>query len=152
MMPLQEAPQERGRTAVILRTILSVLLLIPGVFGLAVLVAMAAIWVAEGFRYQADAAPWMLLYIVPAALLIQFTVLTIGVVLRFARWQRAPVASLVLAITSVVTIVLAYLLLLACLTPDDTQTPVIALVVALAAVALVAGPPFLHWRAKRGLR
>lgn len=152
MMPPREAPQPRRRTPVLLRTLLSVLLLMPGVFGLVVLVAMAGLWVAEGFRYEAEAAPWMLLYIVPSAILIQFTVLTVGVVLRYARWPRAPVASLVLAITSVVTIVLAYLLLLSCVTPDDTETPVVALVVAIAAIGLVAGPPFLHWRGNRGLR
>ena len=137
-VPVSNAP-------VVLRVLLSVLLLLPGMAGVAVLAGVTGIWIYEGYRFLGSDREWMALFIIPSVVFILFSVVTVGIVLRFARWRKAPVASVVLAIISVVSIVMGYQLMLDAITPDDTETPIIMLVASVVALIVVSGPPFLHW-------
>jgi hypothetical protein len=129
----------------VLRIVLAILLGVPGTAGLAVFGVIAAIWAYEGFRFLDSDRQWMPLFIIPSVACILFSVLTLGIVLRFARWKNAPSASLVLAILSIATIVLGYQLMLDSFTPDDTESPIWTLVASVAGLIVVSAPPFLHW-------
>jgi uncharacterized membrane protein YoaK (UPF0700 family) len=111
----------------------------------AVLGGVTGIWVYEGYRFLGSDREWMALFIIPSVVLILFSVVTVGIVLRFARWSKAPVASLVLAIISVISVVMGYQLMLDAITPDDTESPTIMLVASVIGLTVASVPPFLHW-------
>jgi hypothetical protein len=138
-------PAPRSNAPVVLRIILAILLLVPGIVGVAVLGALTGAWIYEGFRFLDSDRPWMPLFIVPSVILILFSVLTVGIVLRFARWQRARQASLVLAAISASAIVIGYQLMLDCFPPGDTESLTLTLVGAILGLLVASLPPFLHW-------
>jgi hypothetical protein len=147
-IPTPDAPRvppPQGNAPVVLRTILAILLGIPGIIGLVVFATLVGEWLQEGFQFKQSDLWLMPLFLIGAESCICFSVLTIGVVLRFARWKRAPMASLVLVVLTAAVIVLGYQLMLDCLQPDDTEDRQLALVFAVIGLIVVAVPPFLHW-------
>lgn len=146
-----QTPVPQSKAPVVLRILLAVLLLVPGVAGLVVLGALTGAWIYEGFRFLDSDRPWMAIFIIPSVILVLFSVLTVGIVLRFARWRRAPTASLVLAIVSIVAIVIGYQLLLDTFSSTDTESPLVSLAASLFGLAVATVPPLLHWWNARGL-
>lgn len=139
-VPVSNAP-------VVLRIILAILLLIPGVIGIVVLGGLTGLWLYEGFRFSGPDRPWMPLFILPAVALILFTVITVGIVLRFARWRAAPTASLVLVILSVAAVVTGYQMMLDSLSNGEERFAMLA--IAIVALVVASVPPFLHWWSAR---
>ena len=138
-------PIPRSNAPVVLRIMLAILLLIPGLLGLVVFGFWVGAWIYEGFGFLDSDRGWMPLFIIPSVAFILFSVATVGIVLRFARWGKAPTASLVLSIVSAVTIVLGYQLMLDSFTPDDTESPTLTLVASIIGLVVISVPPFLHW-------
>lgn len=124
---------------VVLRIILAILLLIPGLFGIVVLGGLIGLWIYEGFRFAGADRPWMPLFILPAVALILFTVITVGIVLRFARWKGAPTASLVLVILSVAAVVAGYQMMLDSLSNGEERFAMLA--IAIVALVVASVPP-----------
>ncbi|MDB5522677.1 MAG: hypothetical protein JWM58_440 [Rhizobium sp.] len=146
--PAQNKPQATvpvSNAPVVLRILLAILLLIPGIIGLVVLGFWVVAWSYEGFRFLDSNRNWIPLFIIPSVAFILFSVATVGIVLRFARWGKAPTASLALSITSIVTIVIGYQLLLDSFNADDTESPTLTLVASIVALMIISVPPFLHW-------
>ena len=143
MEPSTRIPQSNA--PVVLRIILAILLLIPGLLGLAVFGFWVGSWSYQGFGFLTSDREWAPLFIIPSVVFILFSVATVGIVLRFARWRKATTASLVLSIVSVVSIVLGYQLMLDSFTPDDAESPTITLVAAIISLIVISVPPFLHW-------
>jgi len=135
-VPVSNAP-------VVLRIILAILLLIPGVIGIVVLGGLTGLWLYEGFQFSGPDRPWMPLFILPAVALVLFSVITVGIVLRFARWKAAPTASLVLAIVSAAAVVTGYQLMLDSLSSGEERFSILA--IAIVALGVAAVPPLLHW-------
>lgn len=142
-LPQRPIPQNNG--PVVLRIVLAILLGIPGIIGILDFAVLIGMWLSEGFRFnQSDV--WILpVFVIGAESFVGFSVLTIGIILRYARWRRAPAASLVLAILSAVVIVVCYQLLLDCLAADDTDDRQTALVFSILGLVIVSVPPLLHW-------
>ncbi|MBL0374673.1 hypothetical protein JJB09_21910 [Rhizobium sp. KVB221] len=129
---------------VILRIGLAAILLVPGLIGLAGFCFLLSEWVDQGFGFASDR--WLMaLFVIAALCAVSFSVLTVGIILRFARWKKAAKASLVLSVIAVLTIVLGYQMLLDALGPDDAEGPTMAFIASAAALILIAAPPFLHW-------
>lgn len=146
--PQAAVPVSNG--PVVMRIILAILLAILGIAGLALFGFALGLWISEGFQFPPSEAGWMPLFIIPAEILVWFSVLTLGIVLRFARWQRAAMASLCLSILSAATIVLGYQLMLDSLSPSDTDSREIALILSVIGLVVISVPPLLHWwNAKR---
>ena len=142
--PAQQ-PVSTSHAPVVLRIILAILLLVPGLVGIVVLGAVTGAWVYEGFRFLDSDRAWMPLFIIPSVAFILFSVITVGIVLRYARWRRAPQASLVLSIVSIMAIVIGYQLMLDSISADDSESPILTLLAALAGLAIASLPTFLHW-------
>jgi hypothetical protein len=147
-MPQTALP--RSNMPVVLRIILAILLGFPGIVGLFGFGFVLGDWLYEGFRFQQSDLWIMPVVVIGAESFICFSVLTVGVVLRYARWKRAPVVSLVLAILAAVVIVLGYQLILDCLPADDGDDRMTALIFSILGLLIIAVPPLLHWwKAKR---
>ena len=137
------SPVPAGRGPVVARIILAVVLLIPGLVGCVVLGGLTGLWLYEGFRFAGPDRPWMPLFILPAVGFILLSVLAVGILLRFARWRRAPMASLVLAVVATAAVVIGYQLMLDSLSSGEERLSILA--IAVAALAIAAVPPLLHW-------
>jgi hypothetical protein len=140
------APQP-GNVPVVLRIILACLLLVPGVVGLIVLLLVVVYWISGPFAFVGEDRMWMPLFIIPSVALVLFSVLTVGVILRFARWAKAHVASLWLAIIGTFAIVMGYHLLLELFSGGEDPTDMTIGAVGL--LLIFPLPPFLHWWGKR---
>jgi hypothetical protein len=140
-----QTPARPSKTPVVLRIVLAVLLGIPGLIGLVVFATMIGEWLHEGYQFKQSDLWLMPVFLIGAQSFICFSVLTIGIILRYARWQRAPLASVVLAILAAVVIVIGYQLMLDCLQPDDSEDRQLALVFSIVGLIVIAVPPFLHW-------
>lgn len=130
---------------VVLRIILVVICLLPAAIGLLVIAAIFGTFVYEGFRFRASDEVWMQLFLGAAALLVLLPAIAIGVILRFARWRRAPAASLVLAIIVGAAGALASGMLQTTVMPGDTESYMLLMMFSIAGLVIGALPPFLHW-------
>jgi hypothetical protein len=141
----QQATAPVNNTPVVLRIVLAVLVLIPGLFALIAFIAVTGYWANEGFQFVYPDRDWMPLFIIPSAVTVLLASAIVGVLLRFARWKNAANASLLVSIISAFTIVVGYQLMLDSFSPDDPESPIITLIASIVALAIVAAPPFLHW-------
>lgn len=130
---------------VVLRILLAVVCLLPAAIGLLVIAAIFGTFVYEGFRFRASDEVWMQLFLGAAALLVLLPAIAIGVILRFARWRRAPAASLVLAIIVGAAGALASGMLQTTVMPGDTESYMLLMMFSIAGLVIGALPPFLHW-------
>jgi hypothetical protein len=146
--PTTQGPATTVRASnapVVLRIILAIVLSIPGLIGLSVYAWMVYEWSDQGFAFKSGDLWIMPLFIIAALGLVSFSVLTIGIVLRYARWRRAPEASLFLSVFSAVILVLGYQLALDCFAIDDTEDRQLSLLLSILGLAITAAPSFLHW-------
>lgn len=130
---------------VVLRIILAVICLLPAAIGLLIIGAIFAAFVYEGFTFKASDEVWMQLFLGGAAILVLLPAIAIGMILRFARWGRAPWASLVLAIIVGGAGALVSGMLQTTVVPGDTESYVLLMLFSIAGIAIGALPPFLHW-------
>jgi hypothetical protein len=130
---------------VVARIILAVICMVPGVIGILVLGAIAGAFTVEGFRFLDSDRYWMQLFLIVAACLIAPSIVLLGIILRYARWKKAPAASLFLAILYLVTDVVGVGLLENTLEPSDSENWYMLLFWAGVGLLIGALPPFLHW-------
>ena len=135
----------RSGAPVVIRIVLAVICLLPGVIGLLVLAAVAGIFIAEGFRFLDADEPWIQLFIIASAVLIAPSIILIGIILRYARWKKAPTASLVLAVLYLVADIIGAGLFERTIDPGDTETWQMLLFWSGVGLLIGALPPFLHW-------
>jgi hypothetical protein len=136
---------ERSSAPVVLRILLAILLALPALAGIPALVFAFGWWSSSGFDFDSYEGSWAMILIAPGIGCVLFSVIGIGIVLRFARWKRATTASLVLSVVAMISIVLAYGLSLDALKLTDTMDRVGLLILAALAILVAALPPFLHW-------
>ena len=130
---------------VVIRIVLAVICLIPGVIGLLVLAAIAGAFIAEGFRFLETDKPWMQLFIIVSAALVAPSIILTGIILRYARWRKAPTASLVLAVVYFAADIIGAGLFERTIGPVDTETWQQLLLWSGIGLLIGALPPFLHW-------
>lgn len=135
----------RSGAPVVIRIVLAVICLLPGVIGLLVLGAVAGIFIAEGFRFLDADEPWIQLFIIASAVLIAPSIILVGIILRYARWKKAPTASLVLAVLYLVADIIGAGLFERTIDPGDTETWQMLLFWSGVGLLIGALPPFLHW-------
>lgn len=135
----------RSNTPVVLRILLAIMLAIPGVLGLLGFGFVLGDWLYEGLRFEGSDLWIMPAIVIASESFICFSILALGIILRYARWKRATTASLVLAVLAGVVIVLGYQLLLDSLSLDDTDDRQLALVFSILGLIVIAVPPLLHW-------
>ena len=134
-----------SRAPVAIRIVLAVLLLIPGAFGLAAFCYPLSEWLSGGFAFGGSDLWLMPIIIIASMCLVSFSTISTGIVLRFARWRKAPSASLVLCLVSSATIVLGHQLLLDCFGPEDGENGSLSFVASSLGLVVVSLPPLLHW-------
>jgi hypothetical protein len=141
--PMFDAP--RSNLPVVLRILFAVLCLVPAVIALLVIAAIFGTFVYEGFQFRPSDEVWMQLFLGAAAILVLLPAIAIGVILRFARWQRAPTASLVLAILVGGSGALVSGMLQTTVIAGDTESYITLMMFSVAGIVIGALPPLLHW-------
>ncbi|MCB1445625.1 MAG: hypothetical protein KDJ87_07450 [Rhizobiaceae bacterium] len=134
-----------GNGPVVLRIVLAVLCLVPAAIGLGVIVAIFGSFLSGGFRFTGSDEVWMQLGLAAAAILVLPPAVVLGVVLRYARWKRAPQASLVLAVVTGGAGALVSGMLQTTVIPGDAESYILLMTVSVAGIVAGALPPFLHW-------
>lgn len=97
----------------------------------------------RGFHSIEGAIGWLFGIIATGAIAIGL--ILAGIMLRVLRWQRAPLASLVLSIVAVGFVIVTYLVFSDTDTTPNSIEIVFLQAASLAMLVLVALPPFLHW-------
>jgi hypothetical protein len=142
---MSEPAPSQSNGSVVLRIVLALLCMIPGLMGVLVLGFLAYAFAAQGFQFgESDKGP-IRPYIVGSIVFTGASVVAIGIILRFARSRWAPAASLCLAIFFLVAVATGAGIMQATLGAGDSAGWLLLIVAS--ASALVAGslPPFLHW-------
>lgn len=139
------ATPRQSSAPVVIRIILAVICLLPAVIGLLTIGAIFIAFVYEGFLFKPSDEVWMQLFIGLAAVLVLLPAVAIGIILRYARWKRAPSASLVLAIIVGGTGALSSGMLQTTVIPGDTESYILLMFFSIAGIVIGALPPFLHW-------
>ena len=139
------AVTRQSNAPVVIRIILAVICLLPAVIGLLTISGIFVVFVYEGFLFKSSDEVWMQLFIGLSAMLILPPAIAIGIILRYARWKRAPSASLVLAIIIGGTGALSSGMLQTTLVSDDSESYLLLMFFSIAGVVIGALPPFLHW-------
>jgi hypothetical protein len=130
----------------------SILILILGPVGLALLVFGGSVyftvvgqWAVDprGFHGIDGAVNWVIGIL--AAIAVAGGLILAGIVLRLMRWNRARLASLVLAILGASFVIGTYLVFSDASTSDDSFELVLLQGCCIVLLLLVALPPFLHW-------
>lgn len=135
----------QGNGPVVIRILLAVVCLLPAVIGLLTIAAIFFNFIYEGFRFTPSDEVWMQLFIGLGAILTLLPAIVIGIILRYARWKRAPSASLVLAIIVGGAGALSSGMLQTTVVPGDTESYILLMSFSIAGVVIGALPPFLHW-------
>ncbi|UVC08357.1 hypothetical protein IHQ71_24940 [Rhizobium sp. TH2] len=122
--------------------VVSLGLLVPG--GLVYLTVVGE-WAdsSRGFAGIEGAIGWLFGLCATAA--IAAGLIIVGVMLRLAHWDRAPLASLFLAVLSVGFIIGTYFVFSDTNTTDNSIEVVFLQGCCIVALLVVALPPFLHW-------
>jgi hypothetical protein len=139
------SPLPRSNAPVVIRIILAILLGIPGIIGLIAFAALVGDWLHNGLQFEQSPYSFTSAILIAAESGLCFSVLALGIILRYARWRRARTASLVLAVLSAAVIVLGYQLMIDCLGPDDTDDQQVAMVFSVLGLIIISAPPLLHW-------
>ena len=135
----------QSNAPVVIRIVLVVICLLPAVIGLLTIGAIFIAFVYEGFLFKSSDEVWMQLFIGLAAVLILLPAIVIGIILRYARWNRAPSASLVLAIIIGGTGALSTGMLQTTVVSGDFESYLMLMFFSVAGIVVGALPPFLHW-------
>jgi hypothetical protein len=146
MLEADEQPtRHKGNGYVALRIVLGIIFLLPGACGGLFYGAALIEWVGSGALFGSGPDNYsgaILIIAVPSILL---SIVLVGILLRYARFQSAPTVSLVLSVLTVFLAVTFYLMMHAELradVPDGTMLLAISMI----AFAIAGLPPFLHWR------
>jgi hypothetical protein len=142
---MSEPAPSQSNGSVVLRIVLAVFCMIPGLMGVLVLGFLAYAFAAQGYQFiEADKGP-IRPYIIGSVVFTGASVTAIGIILRYARSKLAPAASLCLAIFFLMAVVIGAGIMQATLGAGDSDGWLLLIVAS--AFALLAGslPPFLHW-------
>jgi hypothetical protein len=137
--------KNQSNAPVVLRILLAVVCLLPAAIGLLIIAAIFIAFVYEGFLFKSSDEVWMQLFIGAGAVLILLPAIVIGIILRYARWKRAPSASLVLAIIVGGTGALSSGMLQTTVISGDSESYILLMLFSIAGIAIGALPPFFHW-------
>jgi hypothetical protein len=137
--------KNQSNAPVVLRILLAVVCLLPAAIGLLIIAAIFIAFVYEGFLFKSSDEVWMQLFIGAGAVLILLPAIVIGIILRYARWKRAPSASLVLAIIVGGTGALSSGMLQTTVISGDSESYILLILFSIAGIAIGALPPFFHW-------
>jgi hypothetical protein len=137
--------ENQSNAPVVLRILLAVVCLLPAAIGLLIIAAIFIAFVYEGFLFKSSDEVWMQLFIGAGAVLILLPAIVIGIILRYARWKRAPSASLVLAIIVGGTGALSSGMLQTTVISGDSESYILLMLFSIAGIAIGALPPFFHW-------
>lgn len=137
--------EDQSNAPVVLRILLAVVCLLPAAIGLLIIAAIFIAFVYEGFLFKSSDEVWMQLFIGAGAVLILLPAIVIGIILRYARWKRAPSASLVLAIIVGGTGALSSGMLQTTVISGDSESYILLMLFSIAGIAIGALPPFFHW-------
>jgi hypothetical protein len=127
--------KNQSNAPVVLRILLAVVCLLPAAIGLLIIAAL----------FKSSDEVWMQLFIGAGAVLILLPAIVIGIILRYARWKRAPSASLVLAIIVGGTGALSSGMLQTTVISGDSESYILLMLFSIAGIAIGALPPFFHW-------
>jgi chromate transport protein ChrA len=134
---------------VVLRILLSLILSVPGLVGLVIMAGLIAEWGYKGFDRH-DPNSWGTpFFTIVAMVLVALSVVTIAVVLRFARWKGATKASLALTILAATTILIGSGLFSASVPTTDFEEWTNAFLLSVIGLVLASVLPFLHWKNKK---
>jgi hypothetical protein len=137
--------KNQSNAPVVLRILLAVVCLLPAAVGLLIIAAIFIAFVYEGFLFKSSDEVWMQLFIGAGAVLILLPAIVIGIILRYARWKRAPSASLVLAIIVGGTGALSSGMLQTTVISGDSESYILLMLFSIVGIAIGALPPFFHW-------
>jgi hypothetical protein len=137
--------KNQSNAPVVLRILLAVVCLLPAAIGLLIIAAIFIAFVYEGFLFKSSDEVWMQLFIGAGAVLILLPAIVIGIILRYARWKRAPSASLVLAIIVGGTGALSSGMLQTTVISGDSESYILLMLFSIVGIAIGALPPFFHW-------
>jgi hypothetical protein len=85
--PQAQSPVPVSSAPVVLRIILAILLLIPGMMGIIVLGGLTGLWIYEGFAFAGPDRPWMPLFILPAVGFILLSVAPLWCWRSLLQWR-----------------------------------------------------------------
>ena len=140
--PVQRQPDNGP---VVVRIVLAVLCMIPGVIGLLVLAFVAAAFAAQGFHFEDVEKDLMMAFIIGSAVFIGPSVIAIGIILRYARWTKAPTASLWLASIFLVADVIGTGMMETTIDAGDSESWQLLMIGSAFGIITGSLPPFLHW-------
>jgi hypothetical protein len=143
--PSSAPPEAKSYTPVVLRVLLAATLLIPGIIGLLAFSLISGYWMFSGFRFPEPDRSIMPFFIFIAETAVLFSVVTLAIVLRYARWRKAPVASLVLAVISLLVIAIGLQMMIDALGSVDAKDMPGLVIISGIIAAAVSAPPFSHW-------
>lgn len=135
----------RNSAPVVLRIIVAVICLLPAVIGLLMIGTIFIAFVYEGFLFKPSDEVWMQLFIGFGAALVLLPAIAIGIILRYARWKKAPSASLALAVMVGITGAIGSGMLQTTVVAGDVESYILLMGFSIAGVVIGALPPFLHW-------
>jgi hypothetical protein len=144
------APKPPNSAYVAIRIILGIIFLLPGACGSLFFGAAVVEWVGNSFAFNSGAENFTPVAAFIGAGSIMLSVVLIGILLRFAVWRHAPMASLVMAIGSAILIVLNHRMLATPIADASGDTIFQETGASLLALVVVSLPPFLHWWKSRG--
>ncbi|MFZ2100886.1 MAG: hypothetical protein WAU86_10015 [Oricola sp.] len=126
--------------------ILGILFLAPGACGGLFFGAALAEWLGNGFSFGGGPENYTGAFVIFAAPGILLSVLLLGILLRYLKWDAAPKASLVLAVVATGTAILSFAILFGGGNTVTVEDKILLFVACLAGFATAALPPFFHWR------
>ncbi|UVC08358.1 hypothetical protein IHQ71_24945 [Rhizobium sp. TH2] len=139
------ASQNQINGPVVLRIVLAVLCMIPGLMGLLVLGFLVYAFAAQGFHFIESDKELIQPYIIGSVVFIGSSVIAVGIILRYARSKRAPAASLCLALFFLIADVIGIGMMQATFDAGNGGDWLLLIIAAAFALITVSLPPFLHW-------
>jgi hypothetical protein len=137
--------QNQSRGPLVLRIVLAMLCMIPGLMGLLVLGFVAYAFAAQGFRFIESDKELIQPYIIGSVVFIGSSVIAVGIILRYARWKQAPAASLCIAVFFLIADLIGIGIMQATFDPGDSDSWLFLIIAAAFGLLTCSLPPFLHW-------
>ena len=139
-------PPRPDTTSAVIRLILAVVFAIPGIGGLLVLALIFLSWMISGFHFPIEDRDFMIIFSILAMVFIVGSALSIGIVLRYSHWARAPALSLGLSLTVLFSVLVSIAMFPTTFEPTDFESWYLLILAGMAGLTTGALPPFLHWR------
>jgi len=145
----QIQPAERSTAAKVLLIVLGIIFLLPGACGGVFFIGNMVDWLSNNFSFSSGEMNLGSLVLAIASISLLGSILLIGLVLRFSRWQAAPTLSLVLAVLATIVVLLTHLMGATTINSGDSEELGILFLLSALGLGVVALPPFLFWRKAR---